>query len=83
MTQKKGEVVAEKSMKIRELIDYSPMQLIFLIFVVATNIAMVPWIYYSYVFVQKIKSEAPAGYDFPTIYDFKMTAVSSVVFAVS
>jgi hypothetical protein len=53
-TKKDSAVIVEKSMKISELIDYSPMQLVFLIFVVAVNVLLVPWIYYSFHFVRKI-----------------------------
>jgi hypothetical protein len=44
---------------------------------------MVPWIYYSYQFVIKIEAEAPSDYEFPSIWDFRITAVSGVVFAIS
>ena len=48
-----------------------------------TNLAMIPWIYYSYHFVKKIEAEAPSDYQFPSIWDFRMTAVSGIVFTVS
>ena len=82
MTQK-SEVVVEKSLKISELLTYNPMQLVFLVFSLLTVGAMVPFVYYSYEFVEKIKSDAPEGYEFPSIWDFRMTAVSGCVFACS
>lgn len=78
---KKTAVLKEKSLSFGELISMGPMQIIFLVFVISTICAIVPWVYYSYLSIEEIKAASPDGYEFPSFWDFRMTGVSALVFA--
>ena len=57
--------------------------MLFGVLAVVTLVSLIPFTISCYHFVQGVKDDMPLGYAFPNIYDFKITACSSVVFAIS
>lgn len=58
-----------------------PTQLFFFVLVVGILLALVPFTIVSYFLIQKYRAEAPEGYDYPAITDFRITFVSAMVIA--
>ena len=42
---------------------------------------LIPFTYHGYMFVQEKRANAPEGYEFPSIYDFKTSLILSIFFA--
>ena len=58
-----------------------PIQLVFFIFLVFIILILVPFTYVSYYYIKKSMAEAPPGYDFPKVSDFRASIVVACVFA--
>ncbi len=65
---------------ISDIINNNPVQVIFLVFAIATVIWMVPFFLACYNFVRYNMEHKPDNYEFPQFKDFWIAGASSIIF---
>ena len=72
----------EKHFTIGEIIK-SPIQFIFLVFLIFSGLLLIPFTYKSCTAVAKWSMEAPEGYEYPKVADFRLLIFSSLAFVLA
>ena len=80
--EQENEKEFEKNFTVGEIIK-SPIQCIFFVFSILSGLLLIPFTYKSYTAVIKWTKEAPEGYEYPKVADFRVLFLSSLAYVLA